>query len=407
MTRIRAFYECCAYIGYFCQKIPRMDKFLSSLFSMRWASVGLIAFLVAIGLATFIESIYGIQAAKISIYNATWFEGLLLYLTLALVSNIFRYKMFSREKIAILSFHLSFIVILAGAAVTRYISFEGLMVIREGTNSNFIYTSDPYFLINAQDITQKNGATALQAWKTYLSEFNNNDFEYQTNIGKKEISIRYIDFMSDRVDSLQVNQKFKENALELVTEGKKSNYLTEEDVLMVGTTPFYFSAQRPSAPNQAPGVYLHVKDGKTWIYPSIEIKALPMTEMEKVRASGQAPSDSLYINYPLNEWSEFKTFSLYIVGGQQVVFKRLIPHAKKMLVKAPVKKSGKDYLTVELSDGKASKKNPFGRWHGSIPQTRAFCHERRCLSIRIWLHSKKYSLLRALPRIHTRQISRF
>jgi cytochrome c biogenesis protein ResB len=52
--------------------------------------------------------------------------------------------MISRQKIAMLSFHLSFIVILAGAAVTRYISFEGLMVIREGTTSNFIYTSDPY-----------------------------------------------------------------------------------------------------------------------------------------------------------------------------------------------------------------------------------------------------------------------
>ena len=278
-----------------------MDKLLSSLFSMRWASVGLIVFLVAIGAATFIESIHGIQAAKISIYNAFWFEGLLLYLVLALVSNIFRYKMFSRAKIAMLSFHLSFIVILAGAAVTRYVSFEGLMVIREGSSSNFIYTSDPYVLINAQDITQKNGATALQAWKTYLSEFNNNDFDYQTNIGKKEISIRYVNFMSDRVDSLQVNQKFKENALELVTDGMRSNYLAENDVFMVGQTPFYFSGARPDAPGQAPGVYLHQKDGKTWVYPSVALKSLPMSEMQKVRASGQAPADSLYTVFPLNE----------------------------------------------------------------------------------------------------------
>ena len=349
-----------------------MDKLLSQLFSMRWASVGLIAFFVAIGAATFIESIHGTQAAKITIYNAFWFEGLLLYLTLALVSNIFRYKMWSREKIAMLSFHLSFIIILAGAAVTRYISFEGQMIIKEGESNNFIHTADPYVLINAQDITQKNGATTLQAWKTYLSEFNNNDFVYQTKLGKKEIAIRYIDFMSDRVDSLQVNQKFKENALEIVTEGKKSNYLTEEDVLMVGTTPFYFSAQRPSAPNQAPGVYLHVKDGKTWVYPSVELRALPMTEMKKIQQSGQAPADSLYVNYPLNEWSEFKTFTLYLVGGQQVVFKRLIPHAKKMLVKAPVKKTGKDYLVVSLSDGKASKKIRLEGGIGKIPKPERF-----------------------------------
>jgi hypothetical protein len=61
---------------------------------MRWASVGLIAFLVAIAAATFIESTHGTQAAKITIYDASWFEGLLLYLALALVSNIFHYQIY-------------------------------------------------------------------------------------------------------------------------------------------------------------------------------------------------------------------------------------------------------------------------------------------------------------------------
>ncbi len=348
-----------------------MDKLLSSLFSMRWASVGLIVFLVAIGAATFIESIHGIQAAKISIYNAFWFEGLLLYLVLALVSNIFRYKMFTRAKIAMLSFHLSFIVILAGAAVTRYISFEGQMVIREGEGNNFIYTADPYVLINAQDMTSKSSPT-LQAWKTYLSEFNSNDFEYDTKVGKKNVTLRYIDFKSDRVDSLQVNQKFKESALELVTEGKRSNFLTENDVLMVGQTPFYYSSARPNSPNQAPGIYLHHKDGKTWVYPSVALKSLPMREMEKIRASGQAPADSLYQNYALNTWSEFTPFSLYLIGNQQVVFKRYIPHAKKVLVKAAKKNTGKDYLTVELNDGKATKSIRLEGGRGQFPKPERF-----------------------------------
>lgn len=338
---------------------------------MRWASVGLIVFLVAIGAATFIESIHGIQAAKISIYNAFWFEGLLLYLVLALVSNIFRYKMFTRAKIAMLSFHLSFIVILAGAAVTRYISFEGQMVIREGAGNNFIYTADPYVLINAQDMNSKSRPT-LQAWKTYLSEFNSNDFEYDTKVGKKNVTLRYIDFKSDRVDSLQVNQKFKESALELVTEGKRSNFLAENDVLMVGQTPFYYASTRPDSPNQAPGIYLHHKNGKTWVYPSVALKSLPMREMEKIRASGQAPADSLYQNYALNTWSEFTPFSLYLVGNQQVVFKRHIPHAKKVLVKAAKKNTGKDYLTIELNDGKATKIVRLQGGKGQFPKPERF-----------------------------------
>ena len=89
-----------------------LNKLLASLFSMRLMTVGLLLFLVGIGAATFIESIYGIQSAEIIIYNATWFEILLVYLSLNLISNIFKYKMFQREKIATLLFHLSFLVII-------------------------------------------------------------------------------------------------------------------------------------------------------------------------------------------------------------------------------------------------------------------------------------------------------
>jgi cytochrome c biogenesis protein ResB len=48
--------------------------------------------------------------------------------------------MYQREKIAMFTFHLSFIVIIIGAGITRFISFEGLMLIREGqTPINYFY----------------------------------------------------------------------------------------------------------------------------------------------------------------------------------------------------------------------------------------------------------------------------
>ncbi|MFM6945974.1 MAG: cytochrome c biogenesis protein CcsA [Flavobacteriales bacterium] len=328
-----------------------MNKLLSTLFSMRWASIGLIVFLVAIAVATFIESSHGIQAAKITIYNASWFEGLLLYLALALVSNIFHYQMWKREKIAMFSFHLSFLIILLGAAVTRFMSFEGLMVIKEGTSKNFIYTADPYLLVNAQEL--ETGKQTLQAWKTYLSEYTNNQFEHEITIGKKTVRLSYKGFMSDRIDSLVINQKIKTSALELVTDGMRSNFLCQEDIFMVGQTPFFLTNAKPIA--TSPGIYLSIKDNKVMVYPSVPLKSLPMSEMRKVRASGQAPSDSLYKEYPLNEWSSFDPLTLYLVGGQQVVFKRLIPHAQKALLKAPKKNTGKDYLSIEIHDGKAHK----------------------------------------------------
>ncbi|MBM3186204.1 MAG: hypothetical protein FJZ67_07880, partial [Bacteroidetes bacterium] len=82
------------------------ERFAQVFFSMKLMTLAMLIFLIGIGAATFIESIYGIQSAKIIIYNATWFEVLLLYLSMSLVSNIFKYQMFQREKIAMLTFHL-------------------------------------------------------------------------------------------------------------------------------------------------------------------------------------------------------------------------------------------------------------------------------------------------------------
>ena len=69
-----------------------MDKIASKLFSMSMMALGMFIFLFAIGIATLLESKYDVQTAKILVYNATWFEILLAYLCINLISNIFRYK---------------------------------------------------------------------------------------------------------------------------------------------------------------------------------------------------------------------------------------------------------------------------------------------------------------------------
>ena len=80
-----------------------IDNIISKVFSMKTMTAGLVIFLLGIGVATFIESKYGIQAAKILIYNATWFTILLIFLSLNMISNIFVYRMYKREKMAIFS----------------------------------------------------------------------------------------------------------------------------------------------------------------------------------------------------------------------------------------------------------------------------------------------------------------
>lgn len=127
-----------------------MNKFVREFFSMKMMALGLIIFLFAIASATFLESIYNIQTAKLIVYNAIWFELLLIYLSFSLIVNIFRYKMWKREKIAMFMFHISFIVILIGAGITRYYGFEGIMKLPEPDSQtgilrpvDFIYSADP------------------------------------------------------------------------------------------------------------------------------------------------------------------------------------------------------------------------------------------------------------------------
>ena len=89
-----------------------INRLLKKFFAMRFISMGLLLFLVAIGGATFLESIYGIQTAKIVVYNATWFTVLLIYLSFGLISNIIAYQMWQAKKIAVLSFHIAFLIIM-------------------------------------------------------------------------------------------------------------------------------------------------------------------------------------------------------------------------------------------------------------------------------------------------------
>ena len=341
------------------------NKFISVFFSLRTASLALIIFLVAIGVATFIESIYGIQTAKILIYNATWFELLLIYLCFNLIANIFKHRMFEREKIALLTFHLSFIIIIIGAGITRFYSFDGIMLIKEGKSSDFIYTSDPHLLTSVQNLETGESETFTELH--YMSEIVNNYFEHEYKFGDKKITISYLDFQSKMIDSFIINSKFKESALELVTDGMKSNFLCENDIFMLGEIPISYEKELAT-----PGVETRKVGDSIQVKTLLPLRYLAMSEMQKARENGQSPTDSMFTEIPINKWVNFKTTTLYQVGDKQFVFKRKIKHAKKMLVSSGKKNVGSDYLTVLVKSGKQSIKKRLEGGMGAIPTPTRF-----------------------------------
>jgi cytochrome c-type biogenesis protein CcsB len=103
-----------------------------------------------LAVATFIENDFGYQASRALVYNTWWFELIFFLLALNMFGHIMKFKMWHRHHLPVFLFHFSFFLIIIGAAVTRYIGYEGNMPIREGETTNLFYSSDAYVSVEAE-----------------------------------------------------------------------------------------------------------------------------------------------------------------------------------------------------------------------------------------------------------------
>ncbi len=124
-----------------------MKKFNEILFSSKTALVLLLLFTISIAVATFIEDKYDPTTAQLVVYSAWWFELIIGLFVLNFIGQLKRYHFFSKGKIGGLILHAGFVVLVIGAAITRYFGFEGSMHIREGESSNYIATLNPYLQV--------------------------------------------------------------------------------------------------------------------------------------------------------------------------------------------------------------------------------------------------------------------
>ena len=117
-----------------------LKKLASILFSTRLTATLFILYALAMAVGTFMDQGQSTSPTPYSrtlIYNAWWFEAIMMVFMVNFVGNIFKYRLFRKEKWATLTLHLSFISILLGAFITRYYGYEGMMSI-----SCLLYTSD-------------------------------------------------------------------------------------------------------------------------------------------------------------------------------------------------------------------------------------------------------------------------
>ncbi|MCP4458428.1 MAG: cytochrome c biogenesis protein CcsA [Cytophagales bacterium] len=154
----------------------------------------LIIFGFSIGYATFIENDYDAITARIMVYNANWFEYLLLLMVVNFSGMIFTRKLYVKAQLNVLLIHLALILIIVGAGLTRYVGFEGLMHIRNGQTSNSFTSYDTYLTIEAGDeiITEK----------VMLTERNNNFFTSNMTIQNEEVNFSIKNYYGNALERI-------------------------------------------------------------------------------------------------------------------------------------------------------------------------------------------------------------
>ena len=146
-----------------------------------------LAFSMAI--ATFVESSYGTPAARSLVYNALWFELLWGLFALNLVNNLFRYRLLTKRRFTMGLFHLAFIVMLIGAAITRFFGYEGTMHIRENSSTDYLLSTNDYFYagFDGQE----------EAGVVQFSEFTPNQFSAKFDVNGRKVKVKSEGFISD------------------------------------------------------------------------------------------------------------------------------------------------------------------------------------------------------------------
>ncbi|WOD43230.1 cytochrome c biogenesis protein CcsA [Hwangdonia lutea] len=210
-----------------------MNRLLRLFSSPVLATVLLLVFAIAMAIATFIENDFGTATAWKLIYDAWWFELVMLGLCVCFIMNINKYKLWRIEKWALLTFHLSFIIVLIGAGITRYTSYDGVMRIREGASSNIIISRSNYLHVHISD----NHTTKTLRKKLSFSPLSNNDFKVNADFNGTPITVSYNNFVADAIPQIKDDAENGRPMLLMVVStgnGRETIFLEKGEVEAVG-----------------------------------------------------------------------------------------------------------------------------------------------------------------------------
>ncbi len=322
-----------------------MQKLQNILISTRTMAVLLLVYAFSMAYATFLENDYGTPTAKALIYEAKWFEVLMLLLIMNFVGNIARYRLLRREKWPVLMFHLAFILIFIGGAVTRYISYEGQMPIREGKTSNEIITDRNFFkiqieekgdVLNYKDIPYMM-IPDLARENTLIAKIMPHRFSAAYDFHGEKISVRQVGYVQRKKDSLMADRNGTEY-LHFVfagTRGRENHYLKSGETKSINGTLITYNRPIEGA------IEFKSEGGQIFIKTPVDATYMTMA----TKATG---------NTVKNTYQPLVLRSLYTINDLRIVVPQGLAKGKLMAMEGDKKKDQAlpDMLTIEITGPK-------------------------------------------------------
>ncbi|MCK8523359.1 cytochrome c biogenesis protein ResB [Aquimarina sp. D1M17] len=331
---------------------------LNILFSTKVTGTLLIIFASSMAIATFIENDYNTETAKALVYNATWFEVLLLLISANFIGNIYKYKLFSWKKAPIFLFHIAFIIIILGAGITRYRGYEGLITIKEGELNDKMVSVDSY--IQAQ-VSNGNIVTNFISSPLFMSELGSNTFQKEIMLDSSLIKINLKKYIPKAKYILEDNKKGKTNLHIVIANNqeRKDFYIEEGTREHMYGIPISFNYHTPLQND-----IIIKKKNNQWLisYPEIT----DYFDMLSNKASS-FPKDTL-IPLQLKVLNNFK--------GSSLVFNEIRESSKRALISDlsyAAKKNPESAIILEVASGKITKQiTLFGGPGYANPPTNVF-----------------------------------
>lgn len=318
--------------------LTMLKKLTDILFSTRLTGILFLVFAAAMATGTFLDAGQDTSPTPFTrnlIYNAWWFEAIMLFFVINFTGNIFKYRLLRKEKWATLSLHLAFILILIGAFVTRYISFEGVMSIREGATESRFLSLKTYITtyIDGDYMVDGKAQRRVLNNEADFSPRLNNSFKLRTEYKGQPVTIEMEEFITGAEEDI-VPDENGEEYLKIVDAGNgqsHNHFVKAGQVQNIHNVLVALNRPTPGAIN-----ITHSDEGLT-IQSPFEGQYMTMA----TRATGILAKDSIQ---PLI----FR--SRYVIGNVQMVFPKPVIKGKfKIVKKAEFLKNDQDGIVLKVT----------------------------------------------------------